>query len=413
MAKPLNIMIICQNAGSPLHGMVYRPYFLAKNLNKLGHKTKVVASAVSHLHTRSPELNALCKHEMVEGVQYLWVRGRKYTSSRSLGRIYSLVQFALALIPVFFKIRHERPDAIIFSSPPPFAFPVVWVYAKLKRAKLIFEVRDIWPRTLIDLGSYSKKNPLIMALQSIETFAYRRSDLIVSVLKHLEKHVAEVCPELGGHKIRYLPNGIECQEDPIAAGQRPIEIPSGAFVIGYAGTIGIANENILLLQAALTLKNHPDIWFVFIGEGGEKDRLQEFARRNQLTQVLFLAPVAKREILKHISYFDAGFLGAKNVPLYQFGISANKIFDYMLARLPILMAIHSGHDIVKEADCGEMISSGNSDDLAQAILRLKDLTPEQRQAKGNSGHLFLKKNHDYAILANKYADEIFRLLKLH
>lgn len=406
-------MIICQNAGSPLHGMVYRPYFLAKNLNKLGHKTKVVASAVSHLHTRSPQVNELCKHETVEGVEFLWVRGRKYTSSRSLGRVYSLVQFAFALIPVFFKIRHERPDAIIFSSPPPFAFPVVWAYAKLKKTKLIFEVRDIWPRTLIDLGSYSKRNPLIKLLQSIETFAYRRSDLIVSVLKHLDKHVAEVCPELGAHKIRYIPNGIECQEGPIAAGPRPLEVPSGAFVIGYAGTIGIANENILLLQAALTLKAHADIWFVFIGDGGEKKGLQEFARKHQLTRVLFLAPVAKKEVLEHISYFDAGFLGAKEVPLYQFGISANKIFDYMLARKPILMAIHSGHDIVKEADCGEMISTGKADDLAQAILRLKALTPEQRQAKGDSGHVFLKKNHDYAMNAKRYADEIYRLLTPH
>ena len=395
------VWIVNQYAGSPRHGMEYRHYYLARALAGRGHRVVVITGTRSHLFTRPPEVSRPFTLETIDGVTYCWVAGPRYERAISLGRIINMVAFALRLerLPV---AKLPRPDAILVSSPSLFPLPVAARWARRFGARLAFEVRDIWPLTIRELGGLSTRPPLVVVMQWLEDFGYRSADVVVSVLPAAADHM--VSRGMDPAKFHYLPNGID-----LAAARGDGDAPSvvrdaispGAFTVGFVGTLGRANVLETLIDAARLVE--PDgVQVVVVGHGPEREQL--VARAGDAANVAFVGPVAKEHVAPTLALFDACYVGYRRSPLYRFGVSPNKLYDYMAAGRPVLFAADAANQPVQEADCGRTIAPEDPEALAEAIRSLAAASADERARLGANARAYVAERHDYARLAERLAE---------
>jgi len=392
-----HITIINQYIGSPYHGMEYRHYFLAKNLMEFGYKVTLVSGSYSHLHTTSPKVKKTFTKEIIDGIEYIWVKTPKYKSSKSIGRIWNMLCFSWKLN----FLRTLPPSHILVSSPSLFPVKVGKKLAVKFQTKFLFEVRDIWPLTLVELSSLSYKNPIIKLMQYYEAFAYKNADYVVSLLPTAKEYFEE--KGMQSDKFVYLPNGIEVKGNGNESFSPDFmsKIPKNKFIVAYSGTVGIANNLDYLIEVADFLKKNSDIHFIILGQGGEKKRLQERVKILKLDNFTFLNPVSKEEVGAFLELIDVAFISLLPEQLFRFGVSPNKVFDYMYAKKPILWTIEAGNNLVEEASCGYTIALDDVEALGQAILELSQLEPIKLMELGKNGYNFVTKYHSYRMLAER------------
>jgi glycosyltransferase involved in cell wall biosynthesis len=395
------VWIVNQYAGSPRHGMEYRHYYLARALAGRGHRVVVITGTRSHLFTRPPEVSRPFTLETIDGVTYCWVAGPRYERAISLGRIINMAAFALRLerLPV---AKLPRPDAILVSSPSLFPLPVAARWARRFGARLAFEVRDIWPLTIRELGGLSTRHPLVVLMQWLEDFGYRSADVVVSVLPAAADHM--VSRGMDPAKFHYLPNGIDldgARSDGAAPSVVREAIKPGAFTVGFVGTLGRANVLETLIDAARLVE--PDgVQVVVVGHGPEREQL--VARAGGAANVAFVGPVAKEQVAPALALFDACYVGYRRSPLYRFGVSPNKLYDYMAAGRPVLFAADAANQPVQEADCGRTVAPEDPEALAEAIRSLAAASADERARLGANARAYVAERHDYARLADRLAE---------
>lgn len=400
-------MIINHYAGSKIHGMEYRPFYLAKEWVRLGHKVSIVAASFSHLHSQSPNINGDITEEVIEGIRYFWIKTPKYRGN-GIGRVLNMLVFSWMLFRHKSKIMFScNPDLVIASSPHPFTIFGASKIAHTSKAKLFFEVRDIWPLTLIELGGMSRFHPFVMLTQWAENFAYRVSDRVISLLPRSESYMKE--HGMAAEKFIYLPNGIdiiEWQNDHKApatilhASMLSQLKQEGKFIVGYAGSHGMANGLYTFIEAASLLQSQT-IVFVLVGQGPEKKNLQQKVLQAGMKNVLFLPSVQKSHIPGLLSFMDVLYIGLKDESLFRFGVSPNKLMDYMMAAKPVIHAIKAGNDMVSECGCGISVPPENSEAIAKAVIQLMGMTPTERKKMGLRGKQYVSTYHDYRVLAKQ------------
>lgn len=405
----MNILLINHYAGTPQYGMEYRPYYLAREWSRLGHNVSVVASSQSHLRSRPPLINGTITEEQIDGIRYVWLRSPKYRGN-GLGRIRNILTFLLRLESGTRKIVGScPPDIVIASSTYTLdIFPASRIASRFG-AKLFYEVHDLWPLSPMELGDMSRWHPFILLVQWAENYSCRRSDRVVSLLPKAESHLRQHGMSAG--KFAYIPNGIDAHEwnsqmEPLPEEHRKtLESlrKTGSFLVAYAGAHGVANALHTIIEAAKLLRDKP-VCFVLVGKGPEKEALQRSARESKLNNVVFLPPVPKSAVPSLLTSFDALYIGLQRQPIYRFGISPNKLMDYMMSGRPVLQAIEAGNDLVTESGCGITLSAEDPRALADATLRLMSWTPAQRDEAGRRGHAYIVANHDYRALASRFLD---------
>jgi glycosyltransferase involved in cell wall biosynthesis len=393
------VWIVNQYAGSPLHGMEYRHYHLARELTRRGHRVVVLSGSRSHLYTRQPEVSRPFTLQTIDGITYCWVAGPSYERAISVRRVLNMAAFAAALeaLPTG---RLPRPDAILVSSPSLFPVPVAARWARRYGARLAFEVRDIWPLTLQELGSLSDRHPLIAVMQRLEDYGYRTADAVISVLPAAREHM--VAHGMDPAKFHYLPNGIDLTPQPDADPDPPREVRDavrdGVFTVGFVGTLGHANVLETLIDAAKLL-DPDEAQVVVVGHGPERDGL--LARAAGVPNLTFTGPIPKARVGSAIRLFDACYVGYRRSPLYRFGVSPNKLYEYMAAGRPVLFAADAANQPVREADCGRTIAPEDPAALAAAIRSLIAASPSDRARLGANARAYVERHHDYARLAEQ------------
>jgi glycosyltransferase involved in cell wall biosynthesis len=405
----MNILLINHYAGSKTHGMEYRPYYLSREWVRLGHNVTVVAASYSHLRTRSPDLSGKITDENLDGIRYVWLKTPKYQGNGG-GRVFNMLSFLRRLFNHYYEIvGHWKPDVVIASSTYPLDIFPAYRFSQKTGAKLIFEIHDLWPLSPIELGGMPRWHPFIVVMQIAENFACRRSDRIVSILpktaRYLEKHGMEA------DKFFYVPNGVDIEESetsneglpkPHAGILKEIHA-SRRFVVGYVGAHGLANSLDSFIEAAKVLVDH-SVTFVLVGQGPEKESLQRKAQSLKAENIFFLPPVQKAAVPSLLAEMDSLFIGWKRQPLYRFGVSPNKLMDYMMAGKPVIHAIEAGNDLVAESGCGITVPPEDPEAIASAIEQLRGMTPIERQMMGAKGKEYILSNHDYRVLAGRFLD---------
>lgn len=402
MENRKNIWIINQYTGSPLYGMNYRSYYLAKEFVKQGHDVTIFAGSYSHLFTNLPKIEGMFTKEVIDGIQYIWVKTPKYKSSKSIGRVWNMLVFMFKLFCIN-TFKFDKPDTIIVSSLSIFPVLNAYIWSKIFKIEFIFEVRDIWPLTLIEVGNMSKYHPLVILLGWFEKLGYKKAKYVVSVLPYAKEHM--INHGMQADKFRYIPNGINLDEVENAeeiSDKIKECIPKNKFIVGYVGTLGIANALEYLIEAAGLLKNNDEIHFVLVGKGGELKRLKNYCKKNALHNVTFIDAIPKVQVQSMLKLFDVCYIGAYKHAIYRYGVSANKIFDYMYAAKPIIYAIEDKKSLVELANCGLSIDAENSELIKKAILQLSLTTLEELDKMGANGKEYVIKNHSYEFLSNQY-----------
>ncbi len=411
----MNILLINHYAGNPQLGMEFRPYYLGREWVKTGNRVMIIGGSYSHLRKQQPAVD----NETVEGIEYRWIPLKPYEGN-GLGRIRSMFDFIRKLWFGYKKYLGDfKPDVVIASSTYPLDIYPARKIARHYGAKLVYEVHDLWPLSPMELGGYSKHHPFIMVMQAAEDYCYRHCDKVVSLLPNALEHMVERGMEPS--KFVCVPNGFDIDEWDLEGKVNPEEKvrelypdhaalfkklrADGEFIIGFAGAHGIANSLYTLIDVAKRLENDK-VSVVLVGRGQEKSNLIAYAKEKGVKNVYFLDPVEKTTIPFVLPLCDALYIGLQRQPLFRFGISPNKMFDYMMASRPVIQAIDAGNNLVEEAQCGVYVEPDNVDAIVEAVKKMIKSPKSELEEMGKRGQRFALKNHAYPVLAEKFVDSL-------
>ncbi|MED5619485.1 glycosyltransferase family 4 protein [Ideonella sp. BN130291] len=404
----MNILYLNHYAGTPALGMEYRPYYLAREWVRTGHRVQMLAAGFSHVRAHQPNLGDAPRDEGIDGIGYRWYPTPAYQGN-GLGRVRNIWRFLSQVWGDARRIVREfRPGVVIASSTYPMDIWVARRIARLARAALVFEVHDLWPLSPIELSGMSPRHPFALLCQAAEDAAYRHADVVISMLPKVQQHMASRGLDLA--KLHIVPNGITLDEwhgtgeplrDDVAAAIRQAKA-AGRTVVGYAGSHGLPNALDHLLDAAALLRGQA-IQIVMVGDGHEKARLQQRVAAEGLDKVAMLPPIPKAQIPSLLAQIDIAYIGWQRVPIYRFGIAPNKLMDYMMAGVPVLHSVEAGNDPVAEAGCGLTVAPEAPAAIADGLRRLAALPAAERRAMGERGRAFVQAHHTYPVLARRFA----------
>ena len=407
----MNLLLVNHYAGSTRHGMEYRPYYLAREWVRAGHRVQIVAGSWSHVRSRQPVVQGVPVDEVIDGIDYRWLPTPAYRGN-GVGRVRNIWAFLSRLwreAPML--VERVRPDVVIASSTYPFDIWVARRLARLAGARLVYEVHDLWPASPIELAGMSPSHPFIRLCQKAEDDACRDADLVVSMLPKVAEHLRARGLDL--RKLHVVPNGITPDEwqgppaalEPALAAHIRAQRAAGRTVVGYAGSHGLPNVLDMLLDAARLLRDEP-FAFVLVGSGLEKARLVRRVADEGIANVRLFDPVPKAQIPALLGALDIAWIGWQKMPLYRFGIAPNKLMDYMMAGCTVLHAVEAGNDPVAEAGCGLTVEPESAEATAEGLRRLAALSPDERRAMGARGRAFVLAHHTYPVLARRFIDAL-------
>ncbi len=377
-----------------------RHHELARYLIERGHCVTIIASPVSYLtgKPRQGRMLWLDKQEPEPGITILRTYTYAALHKSFVHRVFSFLSFMLSSFVVGLQVGHV--DLVWGTSPPIFQGITAWMLARLKRVPFLFEVRDLWPAFAIAVGVL--RNPLLVRISLwLERFLYQHADRVMVNSPGFVEHVISH----GARQVELIPNGAEPEMFADREDGRTFRSANhldGQFLVVYAGAHGMSNDLAIVLQAAGQLRSANQIHFILVGDGKEKKVLQAQAARQGLENVLFLPPVPKQKMGEVLAAADACIAILKPLELYK-TTYPNKVFDYMAAGRPVVLAIDGViREVVEAADAGIAVPPGNAGALAQAITQLAD-DPTQARRMGLNGRQYIEKNFNRRDLAEKLA----------
>jgi glycosyltransferase involved in cell wall biosynthesis len=387
-----------------------RHHEMASYLAEHGHRVTIITSPISYLTGKAenkPGKSEVWKAQENGGSVRI-IRTYVYPSlHRSFfHRVLAFFSFMVSSFLAGLQVR--QVDLVWGTSPPIFQGVTAWMLASLKHKPFLFEVRDLWPAFAVQVGVL-KQPVLIRMSEWLERFLYRHADQVMVNSPGFVKHVTEH----GARNVQLVPNGSDTNMfNPKLDGDsfRQGHGLEGKCVVLYAGAHGVSNDLGVLLEAARTLNNQKEILFVLLGDGKEKPALQAQARAMGLNNVVFFNPIPKAEMPTAVSASDVCVAILKPIPLYA-TVYPNKVFDYMAAGKPVVLAINGViRQVLEEARAGIPVTPGDSKALAEAILKLAR-HPEERQMMGSQGRFFVEKHFDRAVIAQKLENLMFTIAK--
>jgi glycosyltransferase involved in cell wall biosynthesis len=292
----------------------------------------------------------------------------------------------------------RKPTVVYGSSPQMGAALAGLIVAKIRRARFVLEVRDLWPQILVEAGTLSENSLLYRTLKRLERFLYRSADAIVVLA---EGSISAVVAEGGNHEsIVFIPNGADPSDFDVAESRDALRREFGFkdFVVVYAGAHGPANGLDFVIEAAQSLSvDRPEARFVLVGDGVDKPKLQARCADLGLTNVEFRTPIPKDKIPRLFHAADVGLHCLDDVPLFRHGVSPNKLYDYMASELPVLTNTPGDvASMVEQARSGYAVEPTG---IADGVRRLFEATPQERSDMGRAGRIFMQDHRSRRAMA--------------
>ncbi|AUM71928.1 glycosyltransferase family 4 protein [Pseudomonas fluorescens] len=380
-----------QGHSSPGHSLVYE---LTQHLAAEGHSVTVVSGQTGYMQRDKPVLpwyRRLILKEREGLVKII----RTYTYSelhRSyMGRLISFLSFSVTA--PFGLLQAEKPDVVLASSPPIFPMLPIWVVCKLRGIPLVFEVRDLWPESAVQMGIL--RNRLLISIMSwMERLLYDKAKRVVTLTQGIRNDIhARGWP---ASKLEVITCGVDTQmlyPDAEAGGVVRRNFGwEGRNIVLYFGAMGEANNLDVVIEAAVQCKDENTL-FLLIGDGMKRAYLEQRITDLKINNVLLLPPVSKHEARGFINAADLCLVTLKDIPLFK-GAIPTKLLDYMACGRPVLCGVEGeAADIVQEAQAGIAFQPNSSQQLTTIIAELMDNEP-LRSKMGRSGAQYVKNNFD-------------------
>ncbi|MHB8872431.1 MAG: glycosyltransferase family 4 protein [Myxococcaceae bacterium] len=387
---------------------------LARLWSEAGHQVTVVAGNLDYTTGKVPERyrGRWLVEEQDGPVRVVRCHVPGSYARGYAGRMWAFAGFTFSAVTAALQL--ERPDVVIATSPPLIAVIPGWVAARVRRqrAPWIFEMRDLWPESAVTTGVLRKGSLLTRGLYALERWASWSADRInVLTPAFRDDLVARGLASVA--KIAFVPNGADVER--FHPGPRDNEVRrkhgwGDRFVVMYAGAHGRANAVGQLLDAAERLRARPDILIASVGDGPERARLEEEARRRRLDNLVFCGSQPKDRMPDFVNACDVGAAVLQNNPTFR-TVYPNKVFDYMACERPTLLAIDG---VARKLDCDEaqagvFAEPENPEAIANAIMGLAG-DPAGRAEMGRRGREWVLANATREALAARYLSGLQELL---
>jgi glycosyltransferase involved in cell wall biosynthesis len=394
----LKILFLTDNFPPETNAPATRTYEHARAWVAAGHEVTVLANAPNFpIGKVFPGYkNKLWQRETIDGIAV--VRVWTYvTANRGFLR-RSLDYFSFAVSGVLGGLLLPGPDVIVATSPQIFTALAGCIVAWIKRRPFVFELRDLWPDSIVAVGAM-REGPLLHVLRRLEYWLYRRSTRIVSVTNSFKQIlVANGIPE---GRIAVIRNAVDLAA--FAPGPKPVELSKrlgleGKFVAAYVGTIGMAHGLGVLLSAAVALRDREDLAFVIVGTGAEHAKLEDDAKRRGLRNVIFVGPVDKEDVRAYWRLCDVALVLLRDTPVFE-TVIPSKMFEAMGTGRPMILGVRGESEaLLREAGAGIPIPPEDPVALVQAIERMIS-NPGERGEMGAAARAFVERKFDRSKLA--------------
>lgn len=377
-----------------------RGWFLVDEMQRAGFQVVVISSDSNNL-VDLPVLQARVTQQDTDGVKIVWLKTMKYAVAKSLRRILSWFHFEWNLFWLD-KSQLPRPDVVIVSSLSLLTIINGLLMRFKYKSRLVFEVRDIWPLTIVEEGGFSNRNLFVRGLAWLERLAYRKSDAIVGTMPNLAAHVRS---EIGCERpVFCVPMGVS-QDHLSDVTDLPVDyvehyLSSSKFKVVHAGTIGITNALDVFFNAAQAMREHVDIEFIIVGDGALRQSYQ--SQYGDLPNLVFAPKVARNMVQAVLEKGDLLYFSVHDSKVWDYGQSLNKVIDYMLAAKPVVASYNGYPSMINEAGCGAFVPANDVGALVAAILEMKCRSQAEREQMGARGREWLLQNRSYSKLARDY-----------
>lgn len=406
-----SVLWINQFALLPKDGGGTRHFELGRELARRGWRVTVMASDL-HLHRRTYTRRATAEDrnvivESLEGVDLQWLWAASYQSN-NWRRAWNWLTFSGSVKRAAASI--DPPDIVIGSSPQLFAASVARTVAGKFGVPFVFEVRDLWPESLVAAGG--KRGAAYYLLDRLAWSMYRSAEKILVLARGTRDYLVQ--RGLAPDRFLHVPNGVDVQLVSSAHRAEQGERNPERFQVVYAGAHGQANGLEQVLEAAELLRSIPQVQFLLVGDGPDKANLMAEARRRGLANVEFRGAVPKSELVGILAGSQAGLMILRDAPLFSFGVSPNKLFDYLAAELPVICNVPGEvAQMLAESKGGIQAGDSGGPALAEAVRRMMQLDLEARRGMGVAGRDWVCREHSREVLGERLDLALRALISSH
>ena len=398
----MHILLIHQIFVTPAYGGGTRHYELAKYLVQMGHKVTVIASDIDYLSQQKKPT----KETIIEGITIKYAKSYSGLHKTILSRALAFLSFSFSSF--FLGLNIKNIDIIYGTSPPLFQSISTLLLAKLKRKPFVFETRDLWLDFAKELNII-KQPFLYHGFKKVEKFIYQQSDYLIVNSPGFIPFIKKIVPN---KPVTLFSNGVIPEE--FHAQQTPIvhlKKSKDQFIVLYTGNIGIANDIETILHTAQILQfEYPKIHFYIIGGGLNFTTFKEHCKSDKITNVSFIASVPKKDIPGIINQANVCLATLKNIPLFG-TVYPNKVFDYMAAKKPTILAIKGViQEVIDQSKGGQSIPPENVEAMTKSILFYYKNSDKCIEHGQNAYH-YVKTNFDRKKIAKELESYFLSITK--
>lgn len=409
----MNLWIFNHYAVGPGSSGFTRHYDLARELVKRNIDVTIIASSFNYqtkVEARHYKKGEWYQVEMLDGVRFVWLKTIQYKVN-NYKRVLNMFEYSIKAY--FIKnVLKDQPTHVIGSLMHPFAAIAGAKVAKSKKSFFIFEERDLWPQSMIDLGNESPNSFKVKLLRKIERWLINSSDKILLLFDKAKSYMLQ--NGVSEEKLMVVSNGVQLENyNHNLTKQLPAEVSvifdenADKLIAVYTGAHGMANNLDMVLDAAKTLQNNDEenIHFIFLGDGVHKENLVKRKSEENIQNVSFLSSINKEYIPTFLSKADVGLLPLHDSPVFNWGISPNKMYDYMAANLPVVILTDIDKDAIHKENPSILIQK---DQAANLVKLLSDLEDNRQKAKeiGELGFQFILDHCTWETLADDFLNQL-------
>ena len=389
-------------------GQSSRTYDYSTELTALGHKVTFFTSSYSHFtHEERLKPSEKWREEWFGKVRVIWLKTIPYKGN-GLRRGANMLSNAWRAYWTGRSFK-EKPDIIFGPSVPLFTGLSAYFFSRSKKCPFCFEVRDIWPQALIDLGVLSENNPVTWLFRQIEIFLYRHADQIIAVLPFAYKHICQY--GIPSERVAWIPNGVNLKRfadcKPYSGGT------TDKLVVMYVGGASTTHGIDTIIETAKYLQEEKNaiVHFIFIGADKQKKYYIDTANTYQIKNIEFRGSIPKSKVAQAQEEADVLVASVKDTPVYQFGINSNKVFDYLASGRPIIFAAKTPNDPVADANAGISIPPDDPEAMVTAIKTILSMSSKKRGIMGENGRKYAETHFDVSLLAKKLEKILLKVIR--
>ncbi len=418
MKRRKTIWIIDHYSSEPQYGGISRQYDFAKELDRRGYNVIIFASGFSHYtHSNISEkeifLSKVSKH-----VKYVYVKTTSYNENNGKDRALNMVSFLMQVLRHEKAVakRYGKPDVVEGASVHPLAWIAAYRIAKKYKVRFVAEVRDFWPQMWIDSGTKKASDPMCVFFRAIENFAFRKAERIICSLYHGDRYI---CGERGvpEHKVSIIGQPMDCEEydrnrerfEGLPEDIR--DFVSEGFVCAFAGYFMEYDGVNVMLEAGKILQDKGIlVKMVFVGSGEEEENMRRYVREHNLKDVLIAGRIPKADVPALLRRVDAcmahiEYKGMEHV--FRYGVSKNKINDYLYSGACTLLGFRFDDNEVVESGGGIQFQPFDAHDLAEKIESLYHMSVDERKKYGERGRAYIRDSHGVEKLTDRLLEALF------